>query len=507
MIDKFKSVNQKSGVKNRTRRSMEMRGPYRFISRVIDKEVKDLPGNFVLGRRGDKGNFVTCFVGRGGNLKQSLMHFLKPQTEMPPYLKSSKLWRKSLRKLWRKPWCPEHYKEFKFSYTSSLKEAYENACKDYHKFGESELLDNSEHPRSLEKRYQKCPMCPIFDHLVTSKKKANLQKKVVKTKKRGRIIHFRTPGIYKVEIEEVTFPSPGPGEVLVRVKATCVCGSTYRPWGGGGEIHPDEQYPERAEGNPSHMVAGEIEEIGKGVKGLKVGDKVTLYYLLRVNGKSRTICGGYADYIVVAQELCLLLPRQIDFIEGALLTDLYGTMWTRVKEANVQGAKVCIWGCGPVGLATLQEVKALGAKWVACLEPLPFRREMAKKIGADLVIDPSSVNVVSTLRKLTKGGADACIVTSAPFPRSAQQAMDSLAVGGRYSSASIYPKKMYRGRFIYGESYFQPSDFPEIVELALKGKLKPKLLVTHIFTLDKIGEAYHTRFMRQNKSLAVIVIP
>jgi len=317
--------------------------------------------------------------------------------------------------------------------------------------------------------------------------------------------YFRS--IFEVDIKDEEMEAPKDDEVVVRVKACAICASDRGLW--------------ESTGNPGHEVAGVVTDVGEGVTQVKPKDRVTVYwrlgcgscnycrrgYELYCQNIRFTLWGGYAEYVKVPVDACLPLPVGINFVEGSLLTDTVGTPLSAVERGQVEDATVAVFGCGPLGISAIQLSKMFGAKFVLGIDPLKFRREQARELGADATIDPIADDVVARIKDIVSDvGVDAAINTS-DKAEVAQQAMDSLAPGGRLSALVGTPTSIPSDRQFYRAYYFRRHEYQKIARIAVSGKIKLERLVTHTFNLDQISEAFRMRFETPEQSLKVAVLP
>jgi len=321
-----------------------------------------------------------------------------------------------------------------------------------------------------------------------------------------RLARFRAP--FDVEIVEVKAPKPGPEEVLIRVRACAICAS-------------DKAIIEGGNPNPGHEIAGEVVEVGGGVKDIKPGQRVTLYWKVgcgecgfckegwEVHCQSPRYLAwnGYADYILAHERACLPLPEGLDFIEGSLLTDTVGTPLSAVLAAGVEGKRVAVWGCGPLGLVAVRLSKVRGAKAVAALDPLPSRREVAREFGADLTVNPEEEDPVAVLREFAPPLGPEASICATRAEGTADLALSATAPGGRLVLIAGEQRGTGEHIWIMRVLYFRRDVYPEILRVASEGLVPLRRLVTHIFPLDKLAEAFDLRFNRPWESLKVVVAP
>jgi threonine dehydrogenase-like Zn-dependent dehydrogenase len=188
------------------------------------------------------------------------------------------------------------------------------------------------------------------------------------------------PGDSTVEIKDFPIPSPGPGQVLVRIRASSICGSDirciYREHLGKG---PEGYQPGLISG---HEPAGEVVELGENCKDLKVGDRVVVYhitgcgccrdckegYMISCTSEKRAAHGwqrdgGHAPFMVTEENVCVKLPDSLSFIDGAFCACGFGTSWEALMRMGIDGScNLLVTGLGPVGLAAAMLGRALGAQ-------------------------------------------------------------------------------------------------------------------------------------------------
>ncbi|MDQ3896722.1 MAG: alcohol dehydrogenase catalytic domain-containing protein, partial [Actinomycetota bacterium] len=207
------------------------------------------------------------------------------------------------------------------------------------------------------------------------------------------------PGHRQVDIRDVPDPTPGPGQVVVAVRASSICGSDlraiYREHLGTGP----EAYCDVVAG---HEPCGEIVATGPGTKRFAVGDRVALYhiagcglcpdcragYMVSCTSPLRAAYGwqrdgGHADYLLAEESTCVPLLEPLTWEDGACVACGFGTAYQALRRAGVSGRDaVLVVGLGPVGLAAGLLAKALGATQVIGTDPVESRGELALSLGA-----------------------------------------------------------------------------------------------------------------------------
>ena len=218
-------------------------------------------------------------------------------------------------------------------------------------------------------------------------------------------------GTRKLAIREAPRPKAGPGQVLIKIAYCGVCGSDLH-------FFAHEHAPS---GNVlGHEWSGEIVEVGEGVTNFKAGDCVTMANipvwltqgqppkqpiaeadLLRLHPVAHA--GGFAEYLLYYAHAVHHLPDGVSLEEGAL-TDTLGVGVTALNRIRVHlGDSVLIIGAGPIGLTTLICARLAGAGRVVVSEIAEVRKQAAKRFGADVVLDPSEVDLAAEVLKLTGG--------------------------------------------------------------------------------------------------------
>ncbi len=218
----------------------------------------------------------------------------------------------------------------------------------------------------------------------------------------------------KVGLLDLPFPEMGEDEVKIKVAYCAICGSDPHNINGAFGDPPGSTRPIPL----GHEISGIIVELGPKAtkKGLKVGDRVagnflhycgTCYYCQ--NGQEQ-FCEnfgeprpGMAPYIIWHEDQVYKLPDSISLKEGCLLEPL-SVVVRLMDKCNVKfGQRAVVCGGGPIGLLAIQALKMNGATHLTLIEPIADRRELALKMGAEYVIDPTTEDVVETAMKLTGG--------------------------------------------------------------------------------------------------------
>jgi len=317
-------------------------------------------------------------------------------------------------------------------------------------------------------------------------------------------------GDRQAKVVEFPDPNPGEGEVVVAMRAAAVCGSDLH-----GYRASTAERAANADTIPGHEPAGVVAAVGEGVRRVKVGDRVSIYHF-RACGHCRRCRGGQmmwcaerrgyggpihgsdADYLLTDERNCLPLPDDLSFEVGALIACNTGTAFSSMKKlAPSAGDTLAVFGLGPVGLNGLLIAKAMGARVVG-VDVSAYRRNLALELGAEIVLDPSSVNVPQELHRLTDGaGADLAFETSGNTKAQAQ-VPDALGFGGKAvfvgfgaREPSINPSAIIGKQLVLMGSFVASvNDYWDIVDFIRGQQLPLEKMITHRFPLSEASEAF-----------------
>jgi L-iditol 2-dehydrogenase len=206
--------------------------------------------------------------------------------------------------------------------------------------------------------------------------------------------------------------------------------------------------------------------------------------------------GMWSSFVVAASAVVYHLPDDVSDQTGALAEPL-GCAVRAIDRANLRsGDRVCILGGGPIGLMLLALARASGASVVVVSEPRPFRRALARQLGADRAVDPTSENLVEAVREVSDGlGADV-VFEAVGSPRTLEQALTVVASGGtimlvgvadRPERASISPEELF-AREITIRASKETADTGQRV-INWLGRLDLAPLITHVLPLESVEEA------------------
>jgi 2-desacetyl-2-hydroxyethyl bacteriochlorophyllide A dehydrogenase len=324
-------------------------------------------------------------------------------------------------------------------------------------------------------------------------------------------------------LSEVSRPSVGPGELLVKVKACGVCYTDVKIASG---LTPDIGLPRI----PGHEVAGEVAALGKGVKKFREGDRVSLYFYIHCGQceyclqKRENLCvnlrgrigfqwdGGYAEYTKVPATHAFKVPSGIPFEEAAILADAVATPLHALREqAEVKdGETLAIIGAGGLGLQAVQIGKLLGAR-VLSVDLEEKRLALTKSMGAEETFKAAGKDLEDAVLAYTRGRGVDTVLDLVGKNETMHSSLNILKKGGKlvlvgYSFEqpfSILPAVIMRGEYrIIGSRACRLRNMEEVIELAVAKKIKP--LVTETFPLEKVNDV-HSR-LKKNEILGRVVL-
>jgi threonine dehydrogenase-like Zn-dependent dehydrogenase len=324
---------------------------------------------------------------------------------------------------------------------------------------------------------------------------------------------------YKVETRDYPEPTPEGEEVVVRLEAAAICGS---------DLHGLYQSPGEKRWIPGHEGAGVVVAVDK-PRFVKEGDRVCItavypcgvcdlcragYTIYCRNARGVygfSLDGVHAQHVRICERSLLPLPEFMTFEQGCLVLDPVGTPYHANKRMGTNATHtVGVFGLGPMGLGAVLISAHLGARVIA-VDPIAFRRELARKLGAAEAIDPAEGDVAAQIRERTKGyGLDRALECSGK-PEPLHTALDlvrhfgHVSIVGENPTATIRPSDHFNRKEILlsGSTCFPLGEFEEIVRMFRAG-LRAQDMITHRFTVDEAAEAYRT-FAAGNTGKVVFV--
>ncbi len=344
-------------------------------------------------------------------------------------------------------------------------------------------------------------------------------------------------GVNDIRVEEVPRPRAGIGEAVIRVTLTTICGTDLHIVRG--------EYPVKPGLVIGHEPVGVVEELGEGVSGYEIGDRV-LVGAITPCGQCRaclsgqlsqcgqgagyqamggwrfgnTINGAQAEYLLVphAQANLAKIPAALSDEKVVLLADIASTGFSGAESANVRiGDSVVVFAQGPIGLCATAGAKLMGASLIIGVDSDKGRLAMARRMGADVVLNRHECDVVAEVHRLTDGGADVAI-EALGIQETFENALRSLRPGGTLSSLGVYSGKLQMPYDAFaaglGDHRIVTTLCPggkermrRLMTLVESGRFDPTPLLTHRYSLDQIAEGYRVFGERAEGVFKVAIKP
>ena len=329
----------------------------------------------------------------------------------------------------------------------------------------------------------------------------------------------------QIEISDIAMPVPSDSEVLIKVLGCGVCGTDAHIY--AGEI--ESARPPVVLG---HEVFGEVEEIGKAVQGLAVGDRVAVdpfvycgYCRACRNGEYRFCSneifvgyhrnGGFAQYCVVPYGNAYRIPTTFSY-EDAVLVETLSTVVAGFARLNPQpGRSALIIGAGTVGLLWNQLLRRSLSIVVIQSEPVAARLQRAAQLGADLVVAPQSEVLDAAVRELCPDGVD-YIVDASGCTAAIAEALPLLKRGGTLMSFGICPKEerlslslnwFYRQQVSFLTSRRPPREMSRAIHLLEKRLVDSKMFVTGRYALEQIERTFELFTAGKDREIKMAIDP
>ncbi|MDI3481836.1 MAG: L-iditol 2-dehydrogenase [Tepidanaerobacteraceae bacterium] len=320
-------------------------------------------------------------------------------------------------------------------------------------------------------------------------------------------------GFGNMRLADIAEPVPDKGQVKIKVMAAGICGTDLLIWQGQHKVSIPLV--------PGHEFSGIVVEVGEGVTGIKIGDRVTTETTLETCGtcdycktKDYNICsnrkglgthvnGGFAQYAISRQESVHIIPENVDFVSAALTEPLACGVHAVMEKSGARAGDIAVvFGPGTIGLLTAQVAKAAGVKVIiAGISKDTTRLELAGKVGIDYVINSDETDLKSFVLNLTNGyGADLVFECSGSHS-AVKLGIDILRKKGQYVQMGLFANPqitinadnlVHRELNIIGSRSQKPSSWITALELLKQGKVNTKLLATSIFPIEE----WETAFVR-----------
>lgn len=326
---------------------------------------------------------------------------------------------------------------------------------------------------------------------------------------------IRLPGDSTVEHVIVDVPVPAHGQVLVRMRASSICGSDLRAIYREHLGHGAEAYQGVIAG---HEPCGQVVALGPGTRRLAVGDRVVVHHIAgcqqcqecrrgypvgctspvrAAHGWQRD--GGHADYLVAEEQSCLLMPDPLTYVDGALVSCGFGTAYEALLRAGTSGRdRLLVTGLGPVGLAAAMLGRLLGVRTVVGMDVSASRARRAVELG---LLDRAVTDVDDLARAVEEvTGGQGCEVAlecsgqaaarGAALRHTRRWGRLVLVGEGGTMSLDVSDQLIHRQVSVHGSWVCSVQHMAELLELLARTGEHPERIVTHRYPLAQAGAAY-----------------
>jgi 2-desacetyl-2-hydroxyethyl bacteriochlorophyllide A dehydrogenase len=341
-------------------------------------------------------------------------------------------------------------------------------------------------------------------------------------------------GVRDVQVRRIPEPAATADDIVLRVKTCGICGSDLHSYTTGAFVKPGQVM--------GHEFCGEVVEVGQNVRGVGVGDRVTAMpfvacyacppcvrgeYHLCDNLAGHVIAyglpGAFAEYVRVPRAVLgrsiFKLPAEINDLTGATVEPLAVAVHAVETARPAFGARVVVIGAGLIGQCMIQVLKAAGVGAVVVSEVSATRAEVARRFGADAVVDPTAGDFLARVAEIVgrgrrgRGAAADVVFDCAGVPAAFTQALTLVRPGGTLAITALYedPVQFDPSRVVWREVRIVGTlgyrhEFPQAIELLRSGRVRTEPLVTDRFALDQANEGFQ-RQLAKDQAMKVMIQP
>ncbi len=332
---------------------------------------------------------------------------------------------------------------------------------------------------------------------------------------------------YSFEYTDVPDPVIGDDDVLIRIKACGICGSDVHGFTG----KTGRRLPPLIMG---HEAAGIVEGMGKNVQGFERGDRVcfdsTVYcnkceaclqgrfnhcdkrQVLGVSVPAFKRHGTFAEYVAVPSWIVFRIPDDLSFINAALLEPASIGTHASNRAPMQAGDTAVVFGAGTIGLFILQGCRLRGAGKVIVADINEFRLDLAKQLGADIVVNPRESDLRETVLAETEGKGAEVALEAVGYAKTFDTAVSLVKVGGHVVAVGNLEKKaefdlqqLIARELTFTGSYASSGEFRECIELVASGKINVEPLISEVLPLEE-GPGAFDRLLKAEEDLVKIVL-
>jgi len=331
-----------------------------------------------------------------------------------------------------------------------------------------------------------------------------------------------------VVIEDVPIPSPGPGEVLVKVAFCGICHSDVSLINGTFPA----QRPVVTQG---HEASGTIAELGEGVTGWSKGDRVVvaagrpclgcpncrrgdMSNCLRMQLMAFAYDGAWAEYTVALAAGLTRVPDNVPLEQAAILADAVSTPFGAVVRTGkvAIGESVGVWGVGGIGTHIVQLARLVGAAPIIAVDINPVVRDRALELGADFAFDSTDPDLMAKITDVTGGRKLDVAFDAVGLKVTFEQALESLTVGGRMVGVgmsdqcpTVGPTSMFglTRKQVLGHLGYQNVDIETLARLVSLGRLDLSRSISRVIPLEDIVEGIEALERSDGNPIRILVAP
>ena len=344
----------------------------------------------------------------------------------------------------------------------------------------------------------------------------------------------------RIVLDEKPIPEIGPTDALVRITTTTICGTDVHILKG--------EYPVAKGLTIGHEPVGVIEKLGSGVSGFEEGQRVVIGAITPSGWSNASLCGcgaqdgagtkhgwkayggwkfgntidgSQAEYLRVPDAMANLavIPDHITDEQVLMCPDIMSTGFSGAESGAVKiGDIVAVFAQGPIGLCATAGAKLMGATKIIAVESVPARIEMAKRLGADVVVDFKAEDPVDAIMRITDGRGVDVAIEALGVQSTFEASLRVLRPGGTLSSLGVYSSDLSIPLDAFaaglGDTTIRTTLCPggkermrRMLEVVASGRVDLSGLVTHRFKLDQIEEAYDLFANQRDGVLKVAITP
>lgn len=329
------------------------------------------------------------------------------------------------------------------------------------------------------------------------------------------------------ELKRVPVPEIGPDDVLIKVKATTICGTDlhiyeWDPWAESRFLPPQVF---------GHEFSGIVVEIGENVTQVEVGDHVSAetHIVCQACPQCQTgqshVCtntkilgvdidGCFAEYVKMPARNLWRNDKSLPFDRASIMEPMGNAVHT-VLSGAVAGKSVAVIGCGPIGIMATAVAKATGAASVTALDLNDYRLQLAERMGADCVVNSGETDPVTYVKNLTDGYGVDVVLEMSGHPRAIQQGFEMLTNAGRMSMLGLPTKPVeidvtnqivFKGATVHGITGRRMFEtWKQTAGLLQSKRVDLEPLITHRLPLSRFEEGFE--LMKNGKSGKVVLLP